>query len=226
MRKFTLVCVLTLCATLFFCSSKVEAQLSGTYTVGPTTSAPNYLTLTAAITDLTSVGLSGAVILELEADYTSASETFPLNLTAFTGLSISNTLTIRPKTGATGLSISGSNTTAIVQFNGGTYITIDGRAGGVGASQLSITNTSTATGGAAIRLQNESSNNIVRYITARSSFSSSTTGVIHFSTTSGANGNDNNTIDNCNINCGPAELASPTSGVAKNGIYSLGTTNI
>ncbi len=221
MRKFTLVSVFTLCVTLFFCSSKVEAQLSaGTYPVGP---GQTYTTIGSVITAL-GAGVSGPVIFELQSDYTSGGETFPLTFTAISGTSVANTVTIRPVTGATGLSISGSNTTAIVQFDGGNYITIDGRAGGVGASQLSITNTSTATGGAAIRLQNESSNNIVRYITARSSFSSSTTGVIHFATTSGANGNDNNTIDNCNINGGAAATASPTSGVAQNGIYSVGTT--
>ena len=66
---------LTGSATLLAC-----ATFSGTKTVGPT---GDYPTLTAAVNAITSTGISGAVILELQTTYTSAAETFPIVLGDF-----------------------------------------------------------------------------------------------------------------------------------------------
>jgi hypothetical protein len=194
---------------------------AGTYSVGPT---GTYASLTAALVVLNANGLTGPVILELQAAYVSTVETFPLMINAIPCAGPVNMLTIRPETGAVALSVSGTNTTAIIDINGGSYVTIDGRPGGIGTvKQLTIENTSTVTGGVALRFINGGSNNTMRYTIFKSQFPSPSSGVIVFSTTAAANGNNNNTIDNCDIDGGAAATPSPTL-AAQNGIYSLGTS--
>ena len=203
--------------------SAAAAPLSGTKSVGPT---GDYASLTAAIADVNAVGngLGGALVLELQSTYVSTVETFPLTIPALTGASATNTLTIRPASGATALSISSADTTAAtIDLNGAQFVIIDGRPGGVGsnagsgvgtASQLTITNTSTS--GRAVRFINEASDNTVRYTTLRGTEASATSGTVVFSTTTGANGNDRNTIDHCDIRDGAT--------TPRNGIYALGST--
>lgn len=194
-----------------------------TRTVCP--SGCDYATLTAAFADLTTNGVSTATVLELQATYVSTSETYPITVGNISGNSATNTITVVPALGATNLSISSANTTATIDLNGAANVIFDGRPGATGSvKQLTIADTSTATGGTAVRFINEASNNTIRYTTLKSNFPSPTFGVVTFSTTSGVNGNDNNTIDNCDIDGGAGATASPTSGVAQNGIFSLGTT--
>jgi len=186
--------------------------VNGTKTVGPT---GDYASVTAAIADIQANGLDGALTLELLPTYTSGGETFPLNFTNLTGISAANTLTLRPQTGATNRAITGSNATAIVNLDNAQFVTIDGRAGGVGTNkELTIQNTNTS--GATIRFINDASNNTIKHTIVRGVVTSVLSGVILFSTTTGANGNDNNTIDNCDIQDGGS---TPT-----NGILSQGTT--
>ncbi|MER3499683.1 MAG: hypothetical protein C4308_14170, partial [Chitinophagaceae bacterium] len=134
----------------------------------------------------------------------SSVETFPITLNNIPGSSSTNTVTIRPASDATGLSISGSNTTAIFDFNTASNYIIDGRAGGSGISQLTISNTST-TDGTAARFINDATSNVIRYTTLKSSFTSTTTGIISFSTSAyGVTGNSNNIIDNNTFDGGAA----------------------
>ena len=168
--------------------------------------------------------LDGALVLELQPAYVSNVETFPLTIPSLNGASATDTLTIRPQAGATALSITSADTTAAtVDLNGAQFVTIDGRPGGTGsnpgsgggtASQLTIANTSTT--GVALRFINEASTNTIRYITLQGVNTSATGGTVVFSTTTGANGNDNNTIDHCDIREGASTPA--------NGIYALGST--
>lgn len=211
-------------ATTFSQSTPTCPPFSSTIIIGGTTTpGSSYATLTAAIADIQACGITQPTILELSASYTSTSETFPITLRSITGTSATNTITIRPASDAVGEVITSSNTTATIDINGGQFWIIDGRPGGVGSSQLTISSTSTSTGGSAIRLINEASNNIVRYASLSALFPSTSSGVIFFSTTSGANGNDNNTIEYCNIDGGAGTTTSPTL-TALNGIYSSGTT--
>ncbi len=194
----------------------------GTVTVGPTGTYP---TVAAALGAIGTQGLNCASFIELQAAYVSSVETFPIVVSTIGGASVSNTLTIRPQSGASNLSITGSNTTAVIDMNGANYVIFDGRIGSTGTTKnLTIANTSTATGGTAVLFRNEASNNAVRYSTLRSAYASATSGVVIFSTTTGANGNDNNSIDNNDIDGGAGATASPTTGVAQNGIYATGTT--
>ncbi|MBS1792678.1 MAG: hypothetical protein JSS81_02420 [Acidobacteria bacterium] len=204
-------------------TSVVPTPISGTKTVCP--SGCDYPTLTAAFSFLTANGVNGPLVLELGSTYVSTSETFPLAPGAIAGSSAVNTVTVRPATGATGLSISGSNTTALLDLNGASNVVFDGRPGGTGtAKQLTISNTSTATGGAAVRFINDASGNTLRYLTLKAAFPSTTSGIVNFLTTTGTTGNDNNTVDNCDIDGGAGALVSPTTGIAQNGIYASGST--
>ncbi len=220
-----------LCAlTAIIYSNKASASLSGTYTIDPggTASATVYLSLTSAISDLVSgtrgdggpangSGVSGPVILELASGYTSSGETFPLTLNSVSGANSTNTITIRPASGVgSALSITSANTTATISINGGNYFVIDGRPGGSGSNKY-ITLDNTSTSAPAVLYINDASNNTIKYSTLSGVNTTTTTGaVVLFSTTTGSTGNDNNTIDNCDIRDGATKPL--------NAIYSAGTS--
>jgi hypothetical protein len=185
---------------------------SGTMTVGPTGTFPN---LTSAISNLGACGYTGNIILELQAAYVSTGETFPLNFTSVLPSSAAKTITIRPETGATGLSITSANTTGTVNLNGASYITFDGRPGGVGVSELTISNTNVGNS-YAVKFVNDANNNALNYCKLNSVNNNTSGGTIVFGTTTGVNGNDNNTISYCNIYDGAA--------TPYNAIYASGTT--
>ncbi|MEO6784633.1 MAG: hypothetical protein ABI318_00765, partial [Chthoniobacteraceae bacterium] len=211
-----LLALLILLAAAFVAPANAS-PLSGTRSIGPT---GDYASIGAAIADVQANMLGGALVLELQPAYVSTVETFPLTFTNLT-TTTANTLTLRPQTGATALSITSADTTAAtVDLNGAQYVTLDGRPGGTGTvKQLTIANTSTS--GVALRFINEASSNTIQYLTLQGVNTSATSvggagcGTVFFSTTTGANGNDNNTIDHCDIGDGATTPA--------NGIYSLGS---
>ncbi|MBN8546804.1 MAG: hypothetical protein J0L60_11805 [Ignavibacteria bacterium] len=196
-------------------SPNSTAALSGTKYIGTGANPQDYATLTLALSALSSQGLSGPVVLELQSGYTSASETFPLTFSNFTGLGATNTLKIYPSTGVTGLSVAGSNTTAIINISNGDYITIDGRPGGTGsAKELTISNTDT--NGTTVRFINDATNNTLKFLRIQGVATPVNIGVVLFSSSTGSTGNDFNTIDNCDIGDG---VTTPTTG-----IYSAGSS--
>lgn len=204
---------------------------SGVIPVGPTGTYP---TLTAALAAL-SGGVSGPVTLELQSTYTSTGETFPIVIASNACFNASRTLTIRPEAGANGLVITGSNPGPSIDLNGAKYVTIDGRPGGAGSAiavtaagnlnttNLNIINTSAT--GAAIRLDNGASNNTIKYCDLQGmnaiggSQPVTMAGVVYFGN-NGVNGNDNNTIDHCNVHSSGTGASMPSIGV-----YALGASN-
>ena len=128
-------------------------------------------------------------------------------------------LKISPSGGASRL-ITGSFASPIINLNGADRVTINGL--NTGSNSLTISNTST-TGGSALQFINDATNNTVTSCTLKSLFPSNTSGVINFLTTTGTTGNDGNTINLCDIDCGAGATASPTLN-ARTGIYSAGTT--
>ena len=207
-------CLAAIAPALFLCTATAfAAPLSGTKSVGPT---GNYASLTATIVDIQAQTVGGVLILELQSTYISSVETFPLVVPALNGASAINTVTIRPASGATALSITSADTTAAtVDLNGAQFVTLDGRPGGVGTTkQLTLANTSIS--GRAVRFINDASENALRFLTLRGVNTSASSGTVVFSTTTGANGNDNNTVDTCDIRDGATTPA--------NALYSLGTT--
>jgi trimeric autotransporter adhesin len=193
--------------------------LSGDKTVGGSGS-PNYATLTAAFLDINTNGLAGSINLILQSGYVSTSETFPLATPTSAAVG-SYTVTIYPS--VTGLSITSANTTGTLNLNGSKNIVFDGRVGAIGTTKdLTIENTNAGTT-YAIQFINDAISNTIKYCKVKSKNTSSTGGSIVFSTTTGSNGNDNNTIDYCDIDGNAASSASPTT-VSVNGIYSSGTS--
>ena len=196
---------------ILFTSPQLLAQaLSGTRTVGPT---GNYPTLTAAIADVRARTLDGPLVLELQAAYSSAGETFPLVFSNLT-TTAANTLSVRPETGAVNLTIT-SFAAQTLDFDGASFVRLDGRAGGTGlTSALTISNSSPT--GVALRLINDATGNSISFAALRGINTSATAGVVVLGGSGGANGNDGNTIDSCSI-------APAAGGTPANGFYSSGT---
>src|SRR5690349_10998166 len=114
--------------------------LSGVMSIGPT---GNFASIGDAISTIDNQGLGGPLVLELQAGYSSAAE--PVSPIAFSLLptSAATPVTLRPAAGAN-VVISSADPVATISIDQTSYLTIDGRAGGVGtAKSLTIENTST-----------------------------------------------------------------------------------
>ena len=189
---------------------------SGTFNVGAGQVAPNYTTLTAAIADLNSRTITGPVVFILTAS-TYPSETFPIVITANSGSSAVNTVTIKPITGGTP-TLSSSNTTTIIDLNGCKFVTIDGFNGGTGDLTLRNTSTTSTLPGATVRFINDASNNTVTNTVIEGAVTTATSGVVLFSTGT-TTGNLNNTVS-LNLISDRNDAA----GVPANLLYSAGTS--
>lgn len=193
-----------------FISAFRTEGISGNKTVGGT--SPDYVSLTEAFNSVTTNGLSGNLNLILQAGYTSSGETFPIQ----PPLPLSTNgflITVYP--GASGLSITSPDTNGTINMNGCTNIIFDGRVNAAGtAKDLGIENTSTK--GYAIRFINDASNNVIKYCIIKGVNAYTNEGVIIFGTTTGTTGNDNNTINFCDIRDGAT--------TPYNAVYALGTT--
>lgn len=184
----------------------------GTYTVG---ASGNFTSLTSVSSYLSNCSVGGAYIFELLSDYAPASETYPIAFPNMTGSSAANTVTIRPAAGSTA-SITSANTTGTLNLNGLDYLILDGRPGGTGIPKtLVVENTSTS--GYAVQFLNDATNNVIKYVTLKSTNTSTTGATVVFGNTTGTTGNDNNLIDNCDLRDG---ATTPT-----NAIYSAGSTS-
>ncbi|MCK9408124.1 MAG: FG-GAP-like repeat-containing protein [Bacteroidetes bacterium] len=208
-----------------FTAGTTAGTLTGTVTVGPTAT---YTTLTAAIAAIRTEGIVAATVFELQSNYVSSSETFPIDLIDSNWTSAVKTLTIRPAAGATALSITSSNSTGTLHINKANYVTIDGRPGGSGsAKELTIENTSAS--GFAVEFKNMAGNNTVRYCVIQGVNTSLSSGVIVFTGSavddygvSNTNGNFNNTVTYCDIRDG---ATTPANLVNISGISSLLDSN-
>jgi len=185
--------------------------MQGIQTIGP---SGQYPSLTVAFDSLRSKGVSGPVILELQTNYNSSAEIFPVKFTKIRCADSVWNIVIRPQAGATGLQLTSNDPTATIDFNNGKFITIDGRSGGTGGtSSLTITNSNTS--GSAIRLINDASWNNLKFLDIRGVNSSSFNAVVFITGTDSVTGNDYNRIDTCRIYSG--------STAAANLVYSYGT---
>ncbi|MDB5235864.1 MAG: hypothetical protein JWR44_2857 [Hymenobacter sp.] len=148
-------------------TTPVAVPICGTKSVGPGAGA-DYATLTSAFTAVTNNGLCGPLVLELQAAYVSTTETFPL-VYNYTGATATNTVTVRPAAGATGLSITGTATGAVFSIVGGKYLIIDGRPGGSGttvsgaAATTDMTIASTSTTGIPLQFTSDATFNTVQH---------------------------------------------------------------
>ncbi len=181
----------------------------------------SYPSITAAIDSIDTYGLQGNTVITLLPNYTSNVEpSFPIIVPMLPG-SNNDTITIRPDTTATNLSILSSSATQTIQLNGAKNIIFDGRPGGIGTSQeLSIENNNTS--GNAIEFINGAEDNKFDFCTISGTNNSITSGVVFFSTSSSATGNSNNVISNCNLKDG---TSTPTNMIYCNGSNPAVNTN-
>jgi hypothetical protein len=186
-----------------------SGTLTGIKTVG---SGGDYDNLTTAFNAINVQGLAGDVELQLIAGYPATPETYPIQSsnTAATGA-----FNIKVYPTVSGLSITSSNTTGTLNLNNAKNLTFDGRVNQTGANDLIIANTNVGSS-YAILFNNDAQNNFIKNTFVQSTNNSTTSGTIVFGTTTGTNGNDNNTIDNCDIRDG---VSTPF-----NGIYASGST--
>ena len=179
-----------------------------TYTVGAT---GTYSTIGAAYAVCTS---STDYVIEIKSDYNQASETWPLSLGTLANKSSTNTVTIRPITGAT-ISISQSVAGNLIYFNGADYVIFDGRAGGSGSSAFTLTNTSTNSLANVFTFGADATYNTLKYLTLKAS-GTSTGAAVSFGSGSSA-GNHHNTVTN-------NDITKSASGTPAYGIYSYGSS--
>lgn len=184
--------------------------LSGNYNCG---SGQSYTTLTGSgaagfFNAVNTRGLSGDVTLSITSN---TSETGAVALLQWSG---GYTITI-VSSSASLKTLSGTFAGNLFDLNGADDLIIDGRFGGSGR-YLRFVNSST--GGSTFRFINDATNNTITYCLVDGMRVSSTSGIIDFSTTTGSNGNDNNTISNCIIK-------DASGGTLQNAIVSSGTTS-
>lgn len=181
--------------------------LAGTYTVG---SGGNYATLTAAAAAVNSIGLAANTTFEILGNITEPG-IVTINQWIECGAG-GYTLTIKPAA-STNPVISASVTTSLISLNGARRVIIDGSNNGTASRNLTFSNTSTS--GATIRFINGASNNTVKNCVLTGVTTSTTNGVVFFST-AGAAGNNNNLVQNNSITKGTT--------LPVNGVFNLGTS--
>lgn len=186
------------------------------YTIGAT---ENYINMKEVADGISRFDYDGTadVLMELTGNYSNSAE----GQMIFRNHTGPANITIRPLTGQSGKITGGDPGTgaAVMRFIGAQKIVLDGRAGGIGTGQWVIRNTRTAaTVGNTIDFSNEASNNKLIHLNIEGD-ASSTNAILFFSTTTGTNGNDNNTVSFCAIK----DLVSGAGAYPCTGIYSAGT---
>jgi hypothetical protein len=188
-----------------------KAQLSGTINVG---SGQTYTTLTDSVSGffraVNTQGLNGNVTVLITSNIT---EPGSVSLNQWSG---AYTITIRPSA-ASLRTLSGNVNVPLINLNGADNLTVDGRFSGAGR-YLRFININSA--GQTFRFINDARNNTLTYCIVEGARFSNTSGIIDFSTTTGSNGNDNNTISNCQL-----RDISSTGATPQNIIVSNGTTS-
>lgn len=205
--------------TLSTVFAHAQLPVTGTKTVCPT--GCDFPTLTRAFDTITTNGLGGAVVLELQPTYVSTSEVFPISPS--TNATVTNTITIRPSASvASALTITSTNNLATIRFNGAQYVEFDGRNGGVGVNRfLNIVNANTGDSTSTVVFINGAQNNTVRNcaLSARAA-ADSISAIVLFG--AGTGNNSNNTIHNNTISNGAIQVAN---GIASIGIAGSPNTN-
>lgn len=162
----------------------------------------NYNSITAALNALRSSGMAGSVVLQLNPTYNSSLETYPINVSNI-GTSSTRTLTIRPASNVSSLTISSTINNAAFNISNTNFFILDGRPGGTGSTRaLTVT---CPNGSNTVLFDGDCNNDTIRF--CRLSLNDNGTGgflsssVITFSsiTTPSVSGTNNNGIVNNEI---------------------------
>lgn len=131
-------------------SFSLMAQLVGgnTYPINGTNNPPtSFGTVAQAFSYLNTNGVSGTgtITIEISSGYTGETGVIPA-LTAFTGMSVTRPIILKPAAGQTPtISTSPAGNAAVIRLNGVSWFTIDGSNNGSNSQDLTITTTSTTT---------------------------------------------------------------------------------
>lgn len=195
------------------CATAINAQ-----TVVPVGASQTYKTIQSAYSTAIPATLTGAYVIELQSDYSPASETFPITLGAKSGTSVANTITVKPSAGVnvtiSSAAVSSGVLNKTIIFDGASYVSIDGisRTGNTG---ITIQNPNTESAHTIV-FTNGANNNSVRncFIKGASVTKGTATennSVIYFDTQA----NINNVIEYNDI-CNIEGLANPVTMILLN----------
>lgn len=176
-----------------------NTPLSGNYNIDSLQTSPNYTSLTNAINDLNSRGVSGPVTFTLTQDnYNITYETFPLTINEFIGASATNRVTIKPATGLN-VTITSNVGNGAFRLNGADFVTINGSNNGTNSRNLTIANSANGTCVwlSSLGFNAGATNNIITNTNiVGNSLTTGVTGIVITgnSTANDGDDNDNNTI--------------------------------
>lgn len=189
----------------------VNAQVTVTGCTGAGNGS--YTTLNAAATAIVAAQPAANIVITISGNTTEGTATSTFVAGTWT------TLTISPTGGS--WTISGATTAGnpMIDFSGSDNVTVDGLNSGGNALTIENTTVAATSGTSTIRFIGGATNNIITRCSLKGSgtMSVATNGAVVFFSTDAvtANGNDNNTISNCDI--GPAGANLPTKAILGNG---------
>ncbi len=192
MKKSTFSLVLCVVLSLFCAKANAQA-LNGTYTIGASSST-NYKTFAQAVSSLSSNGISGAVVFNVEAGTYSEQ----VKLGSVNGVSETNTITFQSASGDKDVTITSSSYSDMygtVTVMGADYVTF---------RNMNITSGSNAAPAVYIKGKSDYVSLIALNITAQTTtgWSDKTYGVFVYGENEGQSNNDYFTMDSCNVNGG------------------------
>jgi len=188
--------------------------ITGTLTVGAT---GDLLNLTAIADTLRKNYVLDDVYFEMLDDYDDDTETIPVEFNTLMLVEADDYVVIRPSAGGTAHieTIQPGTADGMITIDGIHALFFDGRRNSIGSTiEWTFANINVAPG-PVFEFKNDAHHNYIRYLNIKSDVTATNNGVVKFGTTSEANGNDNNTIEYCNIT---GQSSTPTIG-----IYSAGT---
>lgn len=208
---------------------------SGTIVVGPGGAYPS-LTDALAVINTQGVGITGPTVLELNANYNSSAEVFPIMIKDNGCYTDTRSLSIRPAAGANGLKIIGNNAGPTLALTGASYVVIDGTPGGsteassiavtpmgnYNSKNLNIVNTNDK--GVAVMIDTNSVSNTIKFCDLQgqnntpANMPNTIAGVVYIgnSGSKASIGNDKVVIDHCNIHA-TSKTTLPSMGIYVNG---------
>ncbi|HRZ96627.1 MAG TPA: hypothetical protein P5084_03650 [Paludibacter sp.] len=227
-------------STLFLAIVLLASNLQGaSVIVGPTGAYPS---INMAIAGQNALGpITEPFLIELQQAYNR-----PDTIVAVNGASATNTVTIRPEATAISINVivAGTASDSVVWLmNGCKYVTIDGRAGGVGSAIMTITadtlvGTSTSTRlkkTTALKLINDASYNTIQYVNFRSAVTlgywriGSTSPIFKGTIEFGegiTTGNSYNTVDHCDLGPVHSYSGTPSTAIFSKGLLAAPNTNL
>ncbi|HOD55524.1 MAG TPA: hypothetical protein PKJ08_13430, partial [Candidatus Cloacimonadota bacterium] len=195
---------------LFFSICYAE-DINQNITIGST---GNFQSIQAAINHIAANVLTNNIDIIIQSTYSVSNETFPITISSNFNTSI---YSVTFKTLAS-ISLQSTTTEPVLILDGCKNVVFDGRIDGSGQN---ITLSNTNVSGNVIQLKNSANNNTLRNLNIKGINSSTSSGLVLFSTAGAGTGNNNNTVEYCNIS---REITDPVK-YPCNLIYSAGTLN-